>query len=71
MQSVMPIPQESLRIEACVYFRQKRLYAISRYIHLHQAVKIKSSEDLVYDFLSKNKPIYLKRFLRRKFILRK
>lgn len=52
-------PQESLRIEAYVYFRQKRLYAISRYIHLHRAVKIKSSEDLVYDFLSKNKPIYI------------
>ncbi|OJV35356.1 MAG: DUF4209 domain-containing protein [Bacteroidia bacterium 43-41] len=52
-------PQEGLRIEAHVYFRQKRLYIISRYIHLHQCAKIKSSEDFVYYFLSEKKPIYI------------
>lgn len=53
-------PEEGLRIEAHVYFRQKRIYIISRYILLHQCSKIKSSEDLVYLYLSDKKPLYIK-----------
>lgn len=52
-------PQKSLRTEAHIYFRQKRLYAIQTYLNLHQWSNIKSEEELIYYFLNDKKPIYI------------
>lgn len=49
--------QKSLRTEAHIYFRQKRLYAIQTYLNLHQWSNIKSEEELIYYFLNDKKPI--------------
>lgn len=51
--------QKSLRTEAHIYFRQKRLYAIQTYLNLHQWSNIKSEEELIYYFLNDKKPIYI------------
>ncbi|ATR98390.1 DUF4209 domain-containing protein [Porphyromonas gingivalis] len=52
-------PEKSLKTEAHVYFRQKRLYAIWTYINLHQWSNIKSEENFIYLYLQKKKPTYI------------
>lgn len=51
--------EKSLKTEAHIYFRQKRLYAIWTYINLHQWSNIKSEEDFIYFYLQKEKPVYI------------
>jgi hypothetical protein len=52
-------PFEALRTEAHVYFRQKRLYLIQKYLYLHKWSKIKTEEDFLYYFLRDNKPEFV------------
>lgn len=53
-------PKVALRTEAHIYFRQKRLYLIQRYLYLHKWAKIKSEEAVIYHILKNKKPKFVK-----------
>jgi hypothetical protein len=52
-------PQESLRTEAHVYFRQMRLYALVSYFNLHHWAQIKTKETEVFYLLEKIRPQFI------------
>jgi hypothetical protein len=52
-------PQTSLRTEAHVYNRQKRLYVIWTYVNLHHWSNISANEDFIFYYLKSQKPKFI------------